>query len=52
MPLPGGLGQGPAGTIKRLGQIGDDVVDMLDPHRQPYIARGHAGIALLRRIQL
>ena len=40
------------GSIERLRQVGDDVVYMLDPHRQPHITIGHTGIALLVGCQL
>ena len=43
----GSLREAATGAFKRLRQVGDDVVDMLDPDRQPDIARRDAGIALL-----
>ena len=39
-----------AGGVQRLRQIRQDVVDMLDPDRQPDIARGHARRFLLLRV--
>ena len=51
-PLFGRRAQRAGGGIERLRQVGDDVVDMLDPHRQPHIALGHTGIALLVGCQL
>ena len=51
-PLFGRRAQRAGGGIERLRQVGDDVVDMLDPHRQPHIAFGHTGIALLVGCQL
>lgn len=41
------LGQRASDGIQRLRQVGDDIIDMLDAHRQPYIALGHAGIPLV-----
>ena len=51
-PLFGRRTQRAGGSIERLRQVGDDVVDMLDLHRQPHIALVQTGIALLIGRQL
>jgi len=33
--------------VKRLGEIGDDVLDMLEPDGEPHVAGGNAGRRLL-----
>ena len=39
-PLFGRRAQRAGGGIECLRQVGDDVVDMLDPHRQPRLSVG------------
>ena len=51
-PLFGGDLPAICHLIQRLRQISQNIVNMLDPHREPYIALGNAGITPVLGIQL
>src|SRR3546814_20342851 len=48
----GGHALGRAGNLERLTDVGQDVVDVLDAHRQSQVSRRHAGGELVLRAEL